>query len=155
MTPYEIMLSESQERMLLVAEDGASRKFSMSSRNGIDAVVVGEVTEATFAREDAASWRRRFRPIHWPKRGRYISGRLRSRRRAKKQRRTGSVLSRAHKPNRQFCKAAGIASHWSKRWITEQYDTSVRTNTLADLRERCSRDSHQGSGNRKSERALA
>ena len=35
MTPYEIMLSESQERMLLVARKrAASRKSSASSKNG-------------------------------------------------------------------------------------------------------------------------
>jgi len=34
MTPYEIMLSESQERMLLVAEDGRERECSTCSRSG-------------------------------------------------------------------------------------------------------------------------
>ena len=34
MTPYEIMLSESQERMLLVVKKGAKRKSSASSTSG-------------------------------------------------------------------------------------------------------------------------
>jgi len=34
MTPYEIMLSESQERMLLVAEKGREGKCSRSTRSG-------------------------------------------------------------------------------------------------------------------------
>ena len=34
MTPYEMMLSESQERMLLVAERGRERKYSTCLRNG-------------------------------------------------------------------------------------------------------------------------
>jgi phosphoribosylformylglycinamidine synthase subunit PurL len=39
MTPYEIMLSESQERMLLVAQKGREEKSSASSRSGgLDAV---------------------------------------------------------------------------------------------------------------------
>jgi phosphoribosylformylglycinamidine synthase len=35
MTPYEIMLSESQERMLLIVKRGRGQKSSASSRNGI------------------------------------------------------------------------------------------------------------------------
>lgn len=44
MTPYEIMLSESQERMLLVAEDGREDEvISICKKWGIDASVVGVV----------------------------------------------------------------------------------------------------------------
>jgi phosphoribosylformylglycinamidine synthase II len=46
MTPYEIMLSESQERMLLVAKPGAEdRVREVFARWGLDCVAVGEVTE--------------------------------------------------------------------------------------------------------------
>jgi len=34
MTPYEILLSESQERMLLVAARGRERRFAASSPSG-------------------------------------------------------------------------------------------------------------------------
>ena len=45
MEPYEIMLSESQERMLLVAEsDRAPELFEVFHKWGLDAVQVGEVT---------------------------------------------------------------------------------------------------------------
>jgi len=45
MTPYEIMLSESQERMLLVAEKGREDEvFRVFSRWGLDAVTIGRVT---------------------------------------------------------------------------------------------------------------
>jgi phosphoribosylformylglycinamidine synthase len=45
MTPYEIMLSESQERMLLVAEKGREAEvFAVFHKWGLDAVTVGEVT---------------------------------------------------------------------------------------------------------------
>src|SRR5712664_1978601 len=45
MTPYEIMLSESQERMLLVAERGREREvLGVFAKWGLDAVVVGQVT---------------------------------------------------------------------------------------------------------------
>ena len=46
MTPYEIMLSESQERMLLVAEKGREEEvLAVFKKWGLDAMVVGEVTE--------------------------------------------------------------------------------------------------------------
>ena len=45
MTPYEIMLSESQERMLLVAEKGREEEvFAVFRKWGLDAVTIGEVT---------------------------------------------------------------------------------------------------------------
>src|ERR1700676_2489364 len=45
MTPYEIMLSESQERMLLVAEKGRQDEvFRVFKKWGLDAVEVGKVT---------------------------------------------------------------------------------------------------------------
>src|SRR3989454_10700068 len=45
MNAYEIMLSESQERMLLVAESGREREiFSVFEKWGLDAVIIGRVT---------------------------------------------------------------------------------------------------------------
>src|SRR6202034_1278968 len=45
MTPYEIMLSESQERMLLVAQKGREHEvFRVFEKWGLDAVEVGRVT---------------------------------------------------------------------------------------------------------------
>src|SRR5881227_2415586 len=44
MTPYEIMLSESQERMLLVAEKGREQEvLKIFAKWGLDAVVIGRV----------------------------------------------------------------------------------------------------------------
>ena len=46
MTPYELLLSESQERMLLVAQSGKEEFVcSVFERWGLDAVVVGKVTD--------------------------------------------------------------------------------------------------------------
>src|SRR6202050_1454213 len=46
MTPYEIMLSESQERMLLVAERGRENEiFRVFEKWGLDAVQIGRVTD--------------------------------------------------------------------------------------------------------------
>src|SRR5258708_12510331 len=50
MTPSEILLSESQERMLLVAEKGREREvLDVFKKWGLDAVVVGHVTEGGIA----------------------------------------------------------------------------------------------------------
>src|SRR6201994_2918806 len=47
MTPYEIMLSESQERMLLVAEKGREEEvFAVFRKWGLDAVTIGTVTDS-------------------------------------------------------------------------------------------------------------
>ena len=59
MTPYELMLSESQERMLLVVKpDDVDEVLGVCRRWGLDAVAVGAVTaaptvRATFAGRDA------------------------------------------------------------------------------------------------------
>ncbi|MCE7792578.1 phosphoribosylformylglycinamidine synthase subunit PurL [Salipaludibacillus sp. CUR1] len=46
MTPYEMMLSESQERMLLVVEKGSEQEFiSLFEKWGLMAKVVGQVTD--------------------------------------------------------------------------------------------------------------
>src|ERR1700681_4958508 len=46
MTPYEIMLSESQERMLIVAEKGREDEvFAVFKKWGLDAVTIGVVTD--------------------------------------------------------------------------------------------------------------
>jgi phosphoribosylformylglycinamidine synthase len=46
MTPYEILLSESQERMLLVAEKGREDEvFQVFHKWGLDAVTIGVVTD--------------------------------------------------------------------------------------------------------------
>ena len=51
MTPYEIMLSESQERMLLVAQKGREEEvFRVFEKWGLDAVEVGKVTTGNVLR---------------------------------------------------------------------------------------------------------
>jgi phosphoribosylformylglycinamidine synthase len=51
MTPYEIMLSESQERMLMVAEHGRERELiEIFNKWELDAVVIGHVTDSKHLR---------------------------------------------------------------------------------------------------------
>ena len=134
MTPYEIMLSESQERMLLVAENGLEHEvLAVFKKWGLDAVVVGQVTEGGIARINN-------------------NGRVAAEIPAHPLAQEGPVYHRpiaAPSPRIQTEKdwfafapeGANLTANLgkllaspaiaSKRWITEQYDTSVRTNTLA------------------------
>jgi phosphoribosylformylglycinamidine synthase II len=134
MTPYEIMLSESQERMLLVAEKGREREvLDVFKKWGLDAVVVGTVTDGGIARvlnhgqvaaeipahplaEEGPVYRR---PIAQPS--------LRHETPADWFR----FAPEGTNLTANFAKLLASPAIASKRWITEQYDTMVRTNTLA------------------------
>jgi phosphoribosylformylglycinamidine synthase subunit PurL len=132
MTPYEIMLSESQERMLLVAERGRECEvFEVFHKWGLDAVEIGRVTgdgklrvldhgqvaAEIPAHAIAEEGPRYERPIAAPK----------------SPQATGT-------PGFEFAPAgAGLGENFrrllaspaiaSKYWVTEQYDSMVRTNT--------------------------
>jgi phosphoribosylformylglycinamidine synthase len=134
MTPYEIMLSESQERMLLVAEKGREHEvLDVFKKWGLDAVVVGTVTEGGIAKvlnhgqiaaeipahplaEEGPVYRR---PIAQPP--------LRHETAAD----WFQFAPEGTNLTANLAKLLASPAIASKRWITEQYDTSVRTNTLA------------------------
>src|SRR5438128_8809421 len=133
MTPYEIMLSESQERMLIVAKRGREHDvMRVFEKWDLNAAIVGDVTNDGLVR---VFWRGEEvanipvgpisteapvyeRPIghdpHPPLRGTL------SRERERDLDLTDSFLHLIASPN--LC---------SKHWIYEQYDTTVRTNTIA------------------------
>jgi phosphoribosylformylglycinamidine synthase II len=134
MTPYEIMLSESQERMLLVAEKGREHEvLGVFKKWGLDAMVVGQVTDGGLMRvkdhgkvvaeipahplaEEGPVYQR---PIAPP---------------APRKETAANWFSFAPEGadlTQNFVKLLASPVIASKRWITEQYDTSVRTNTLA------------------------
>ena len=134
MTPYEIMLSESQERMLLVAEKGREHVvLAVFKKWGLDAVVVGQVTEGGIARinnngrvaaeipahplaEEGPVYQR---PIAAPAPRKETAGDW------------FTFAAEGTNLTQNFLKLLASAAIASKRWITEQYDSSVRTNTLA------------------------
>jgi phosphoribosylformylglycinamidine synthase II len=132
MTPYEIMLSESQERMLLVAERGREREvFGVFSKWGLDAVEIGKVTDdgklrvldhgrvvaEIPAHAIAEEGPRYERPIAVPASPTGAAGPFFEFAAA------GADLTENF---RALLAAPAIAS---KYWITEQYDSMVRTNT--------------------------
>jgi len=130
MTPYEIMLSESQERMLLVAEKGREQAvYDVFKKWGLDAVQIGVVTPDGLLRiknhgavvaeipnralaDEAPKYHR---PFTKPLRPAPLDG--------------PAVKSSDLK--RDLLKLLGSADLCSKRWIWEQYDHQVRTNTVA------------------------
>jgi phosphoribosylformylglycinamidine synthase len=133
MTPFELMLSESQERMLLVARPGREPDIQrILHKWGLDAVVVGEVTASgrfiglwhgekvidlpIQPLADAAP--RYDRPQERPARLDQITSRPMP----------GDLEPRqAAEVLRSLLDSPTIAS---KRWIFEQYDGTVRGNTL-------------------------
>ena len=134
MSPYEIMLSESQERMLLVAEKGREQEvLSVFTKWGLDATVVGEVKDGELlvvkdhgkvvaeipAHPLAEEGPVYNRPIAAP------SPRHETERDWFQFSAEGTDLTD------NFKKLLASPTIASKRWITEQYDTMVRTNTLA------------------------
>jgi phosphoribosylformylglycinamidine synthase len=133
MNAYEIMLSESQERMLLVAESGREQEvLRVFARWGLDAVIVGRVTTTgrlrvfehghlvadipnTALTDDAPVYNRPMVPWAAP-------------------------VARA-KPGHIFFRGVGDFTRdlkrllaapniCSKRWIFEQYDSMVQSNTV-------------------------
>jgi phosphoribosylformylglycinamidine synthase subunit PurL len=134
MTPYEIMLSESQERMLLVAEKGREQEvLGVFKKWGLDAVVVGRVTEGGLARIKNNGIVAAEIPAHplaeeGPVYNRPIAA---SAPRVKSEKDWFAFAPQDTDLTQNFRKLLASPAIASKRWITEQYDTSVRTNTLA------------------------
>jgi phosphoribosylformylglycinamidine synthase len=134
MTPYEIMLSESQERMLLVAEDGREQEvLDVFEKWGLDAVVVGEVTEGGLLRVRDRGKLAAEIPAHPLAEEGPVYQRPIARPPLRKETAADWFQFSAEGTNLTGNLAKLLASPAiaSKRWITEQYDTSVRTNTLA------------------------
>src|SRR6267143_1013775 len=134
MTPYEIMLSESQERMLLVAEKGREHEvLAVFKKWGLDAVVVGQVTEGGLLRVRDRGKLAAEIPAHPLAEEGPVYQRPIAQPPARKETAADWFQFSAERTNLtdNFAKLLGSPAIASKRWITEQYDTSVRTNTLA------------------------
>ena len=133
MTPYEIMLSESQERMLLVAEKGREEEvFRVFEKWGLDAVTIGRVINESTMRvlergkvvaeipnqaltDEAPLYHR---PLaRWePPIPREMPDRVQL---GRKTEFTAELKQLLAAPN--IC---------SKRWVYQQYDSMVQTNTV-------------------------
>jgi phosphoribosylformylglycinamidine synthase subunit PurL len=131
MTPYEIMLSESQERMLLVAAKGRENEvFRVFRKWGLDAVEIGTVTGDGLLRV-----RQHGQVVaEIPNRELADEAPLYDRPHAHKstERARGRGGERASVSSDEALIALlGSVDICSKRYIWEQYDYMVRTNTIA------------------------
>jgi phosphoribosylformylglycinamidine synthase len=130
MTPYEIMLSESQERMLLVAEKGREEEvYSVFRKWGLEAVEIGVVTG------DGKLRVRQHGKIvaEIPNRELADEAPLYDRPHTVPMRHAPLYGPPLPGPDVQGALPAilGSLDICSKRWIWQQYDYQVRTNTVA------------------------
>jgi len=134
MTPYEIMLSDSQERMLLVAENGREQEvLAVFKKWGLDATVVGQVTDGGLMRVKDHGKTVAEIPAHplaeeGPVYNRPLAAPAP---RVESEKDWFMFAPEGANLTQNFVKLLSSPAIASKRWITEQYDTSVRTNTLA------------------------
>jgi phosphoribosylformylglycinamidine synthase II len=134
MTPYEIMLSESQERMLLVAEKGREHEvLGVFKKWGLDAMVVGQVADGGLMRVKVHGKVVAEIPAHplaeeGPVYQRPLAAPAP---RVETEKDWFAFAPEGTNLTENFLKLLASPAIASKRWITEQYDISVRTNTLA------------------------
>jgi phosphoribosylformylglycinamidine synthase len=141
MTPYEIMLSESQERMLLVAERGREQEvLAIFAKWGLDAVEIGVVTGDGMLRVRDAGKVVAEIPAHpLAEEGPVYNRPMRAPAAREKERlvefveaargAASSAPTNEIEVTANFKKLLGSPAVASKRWIFEQYDHMVRTNT--------------------------
>jgi len=133
MSAYEIMLSESQERMLLVAEKGREQEvFRVFEKWGLDAVEVGQVTRDNVMRvrqhgelvaeipnealtEDAPLYKRPLERWEPP---------------VEREMPSTIQLSEAGDLTNNFKQLLASPNICGKRWVWQQYDHMVQTNTV-------------------------
>jgi phosphoribosylformylglycinamidine synthase len=131
MTPYEIMLSESQERMLLVAERGREEEvFAVFRKWGLDAAEIGRVTADGLLRVRDAGKIAAEIPAHALAEGGPVYQRPLA---APEPRQDGRAVEFAPEGadlTENFMRLLASPAIGLKRWVFEQYDHMVRTNTL-------------------------
>jgi len=135
MSAYEIMLSESQERMLLVAEKGREDEvLRVFAKWGLDAVIVGTVRPEPRLRirhhgvlvadipnesltDDAPLYHR---PV----------GEWKAPVPAEPEHHARAEMAKDRDYTADLIKLLGSSNVCSKRWVHEQYDSMVQTNTV-------------------------
>ncbi|MGO8709070.1 MAG: phosphoribosylformylglycinamidine synthase subunit PurL [Terracidiphilus sp.] len=160
MTAYEIMLSESQERMLLVAEKGRENEvLRVFAKWGLDAVIVGTVQPEPRLRirhhgelvadipnqsltDDAPLYHR---PVGtWPP---PVS--------PDPSDEIVAELSRPRDFTADLSRLLASSNACSKRWVHEQYDSMVQTNTVLGPGGEAGVMRIKGTGDANRERGLA
>ncbi|HKO12021.1 MAG TPA: phosphoribosylformylglycinamidine synthase subunit PurL [Acidobacteriaceae bacterium] len=139
MTAYEMMLSESQERMLLVAEKGREQEvLQVFDKWGLEGVIVGEVIREQRLRvwhhgELLADIPNRSLTDECPLYHRPVGTWARPEQIKVPLDPPAHVLEELKKPRdytADLKKLLASANICSKRWVYEQYDSMVQTNTV-------------------------
>ncbi|HEY3582844.1 MAG TPA: phosphoribosylformylglycinamidine synthase subunit PurL, partial [Casimicrobiaceae bacterium] len=136
MTPYEILLSESQERMLVIAKQGHERAVrDILAKWDLAAEVIGEViAEPVYRVTEGARVVAEFPgsrlvtdcPVYTPPAAESASIR------ALRERDVHAIAERPEERDPVWTLERLLSSPTiaSKRWVYRQYDTTVRTNTV-------------------------
>lgn len=137
MTAYEIMLSESQERMLFIVKKGHEEDVAkIFDKWDLHAVVIGEVTKTSNVRIDVGDTKVAEVHANALVLGGDAPVYIREARKPEYLSKVGNFdFSKVAIPqnfNEVLLKLLGSPSISSKRWVFEQYDSMVRTNTLMD-----------------------
>lgn len=135
MTAYELLLSESQERMLIVAEKGREQEvIDVYEKWDLHGVVIGEVVDT----ENVTYWKEGEIKADIPAEHLVLGGGapqyVREARKPeyidKVQSFDAGSLDHPSDHMDTLKKLLGSPNIASKRWVHEQYDTTVRTNTV-------------------------
>ncbi len=133
MTAYEILLSESQERMLFVVKKGHENEaLAILDKWGLDGAVVGQVIESPVVRINYQGKEVVNLPI-----SPVVEGALNLKRPKSKPQYLSEVqhldlteLAEPPRGDEALIKLLGAPNISSKEWVYEQYDHMVRLNTL-------------------------
>ncbi|MDZ7807910.1 MAG: phosphoribosylformylglycinamidine synthase subunit PurL [Gracilimonas sp.] len=135
MTAYELLLSESQERMLIVAEKGREQEvIDVYEKWDLHGVVIGEVVEG----DKVTYWKEGEIKAEIPAEHLVLGGGAPQYVRETKkpdyldevQKFDSNTLEHSEDHNEIIKKLLGTPNIASKKWVHEQYDTMVRTNTV-------------------------
>ena len=130
MSPYEMMLSESQERMLLIIEDGKEESAKkIFEKWDLEFVVIGKTTQTNnlvlkFKNEEVASI-----PIDALSSKAPLYERKWNKKKVSNKKVSLKNLE-SIKFDEAFLKIVSSANHSNKKWVTEQYDQMVMGDTV-------------------------
>jgi len=132
MTPYEILLSESQERMLVVAKAGRVKEVqAIAAKWELDATPIGKVTDDGMYR---CLWQGKVVveipgqrlvddcPVYHPE--------AKEDPRVAELRKCAPHAARSYAPSEVLLRLLDAPSVASKRWVFEQYDSTVQAGTV-------------------------
>jgi len=133
MTPYETLLSESQERMLVVIRKGMEEEaLALFDKWDLDAAIVGEVTDTPMVRIFEQGTLVVNLPVEL-----VVDGALDLKRPTKKPKYLAKVdhvsldsISELESPGEVLKKLLSSPNIAKKHWVYEQFDHMVRLNTL-------------------------